>query len=54
MQPRVLSATMEDVQKLCDMNPLAAEQLKSIILERMLNEAEAKLSVQNEQDMPNG
>ena len=42
--PRELIPTAEDWQKLLNGNPIAAEQLKNIILNRLLNEAEAKLA----------
>jgi hypothetical protein len=37
--------TPEDVAQLCTMNPLAAEQLKNIALQRRLVELEQTLSV---------
>ena len=44
MNQRPLIPAAEDYETLFAMNPLAAEQMKSIILSRMLAEAEAKLA----------
>ena len=41
---RQLEVTSEDVALLCKMNPLAAEQLKNIALQRRLAELEQMLS----------
>ena len=41
---RDLNATPEDFSRLLQVNPMAAQQLSNIILERLLNETEDKLA----------
>jgi hypothetical protein len=43
--------TPEDVGRLCAMNPLAAEQLKNIALQRRLVELEQTLSAGSAEDI---
>lgn len=48
MTPRLrqLTPTEADIRALIDLNPLAGEQLKVIILNRLLEEAELRLTQQ--------
>ena len=41
---RNLNATPQDLQKLIETDPLVAEKLRSVVLERLLAEAEAELA----------
>ena len=41
---RELNPTSADIAELVNSNPVAREQLRAIILERLLSEAEAKLA----------
>ena len=47
MMERTVQYVDQDIAILIQKNPLAGEQLKGIILERLLGEAEAKLSTRN-------
>jgi len=44
---RELTPTLQDVQALIAVNPLAGEQLKALILARLLTESEQQLESQN-------
>ena len=50
-QDHRFEVTPEDVAQLCAMNPLAAEQLKNIALQRRLAELEQMLSGGNGEDV---
>jgi hypothetical protein len=43
MQPTVLTPIAEDYQRLLSVNPLAAAELKGIVLARLLAEKDAEL-----------
>lgn len=54
-EPLVIAATEQDYQQLLAKNPLAREQLKSIILARLLGEAQetiGKLNGKTDEPVP--
>ena len=47
---RILEPTEEDIHRLIREYPLAGEQLKSIVLERLLDEAEKQIEQLNNKE----